>query len=235
MGRVHPVMRGWGCILGAWMIFTGSICGCVALGRPVQAGMGQCGAARVPASWPRYAHTSGQRAVLGKMQRAARLCACVCHVAHTESAELLHSRIPRIQLGLSLVLTRPRPDQVRSLPIRKDDEVQIVRGKFAKEPAGKVTSVYRRRFCIYIDRIVKQKDNGSQVRRNPTHFGHWHTTSGCRKNKAATLMLMLMLRSITPGSRPHRGLQRPDRQVEARQGQEVAPRAQEGETGLLQD
>jgi large subunit ribosomal protein L26e len=56
---------------------------------------------------------------------------------------------------------------VRSLPIRKDDEVQIVRGKFAKEPAGKVTSVYRRRFCIYIDRIVKQKDNGSQVRRNP--------------------------------------------------------------------
>lgn len=54
--------------------------------------------------------------------------------------------------------------QVRSLPIRKDDEVQIVRGKFAKEPAGKVTAVYRRRFCIYIDRIVKEKANGSQVR-----------------------------------------------------------------------
>jgi large subunit ribosomal protein L26e len=53
--------------------------------------------------------------------------------------------------------------QVRSLPVRKEDEVQIVRGKFAKEPAGKVTSVYRRRYCIYIDRIVKEKANGAQV------------------------------------------------------------------------
>lgn len=52
---------------------------------------------------------------------------------------------------------------MRSLPIRKDDEVQIVKGKFAKEPTGKVTSVYRRRYCIYIDRIVKEKANGSQV------------------------------------------------------------------------
>ncbi len=41
--------------------------------------------------------------------------------------------------------------------------MQIVRGKFAKEPAGKVTSVYRRRYCIYIDRIVKEKANGAQV------------------------------------------------------------------------
>ena len=30
--------------------------------------------------------------------------------------------------------------QVRSLPIRKDDEVQIVRGKHAKEAVSKVTS-----------------------------------------------------------------------------------------------
>merc|ERR1711998_324894 len=52
---------------------------------------------------------------------------------------------------------------VRSLPIRKDDEVQIVRGKFAKEAVAKVTSVYRRRYCIYVERIVKEKTNGAQV------------------------------------------------------------------------
>jgi large subunit ribosomal protein L26e len=53
--------------------------------------------------------------------------------------------------------------QVRSLPIRKDDEVQIVRGKHAKEAVAKVTSVYRRRYCIHVDRIIKEKTNGAQV------------------------------------------------------------------------
>ena len=53
--------------------------------------------------------------------------------------------------------------QVKSLPIHKDDEVQIVRGKFAKEQGGKVTTVYRRRYCVHIDRIVKEKANGAQV------------------------------------------------------------------------
>ena len=52
---------------------------------------------------------------------------------------------------------------VRSLPIRKDDEVQIVRGKHAKEAVAKVTSVYRRRYCIHVDRIIKEKTNGAQV------------------------------------------------------------------------
>ncbi|KAJ1468042.1 60S ribosomal protein L26 [Baffinella frigidus] len=52
---------------------------------------------------------------------------------------------------------------VKSLPIHKDDEVQIVRGKFAKEQGGKVTTVYRRRYCTHIDRIVKEKANGAQV------------------------------------------------------------------------
>ncbi len=63
----------------------------------------------------------------------------------------------------SSIMTSSSRVQVRSLPIRKDDEVQIVRGKFTKEPTGKVTSVYRRRYCIYIDRIIKEKANGSQV------------------------------------------------------------------------
>jgi len=52
---------------------------------------------------------------------------------------------------------------VRSLPIRKDDEIQIVRGKHAKEAVAKVTSVYRRRYCIHVDRIIKEKTNGAQV------------------------------------------------------------------------
>jgi hypothetical protein len=45
-----------------------------------------------------------------------------------------------------------------------------VRGKFAKEQGGKVTTVYRRRYCVHIDRIVKEKANGAQVRRCPARI-----------------------------------------------------------------
>ena len=68
--------------------------------------------------------------------------------------------MPRVQAGW---LTGSVGSQVRSLPIRKDDEVQIVRGKHAKEAVAKVTSVYRRRYCIHVDRIIKEKTNGAQV------------------------------------------------------------------------
>lgn len=74
-------------------------------------------------------------------------------------------RISSVVRGVSTVggLTAIRLVQVRSLPIRKDDEVQIVRGKHAKEAVAKVTSVYRRRYCIHVDRIIKEKTNGAQV------------------------------------------------------------------------
>ena len=49
---------------------------------------------------------------------------------------------------------------VRSMPIRKDDEVSVVRG-FYKLREGKVTQVYRKKYVIYIDRVVKEKNNGA--------------------------------------------------------------------------
>lgn len=53
----------------------------------------------------------------------------------------------------------PRP-QVRSIPIRKDDEVKIVRGKF-KGREGKVSTVYRRKFVIYVERATRDKATGT--------------------------------------------------------------------------
>lgn len=52
--------------------------------------------------------------------------------------------------------------QVRSMPIRRGDEVVVVRGQ-NKSHAGKVISVYRRRFCIHIERYTKEKSNGQTV------------------------------------------------------------------------
>ncbi|PSS22049.1 hypothetical protein M430DRAFT_40840 [Amorphotheca resinae ATCC 22711] len=51
---------------------------------------------------------------------------------------------------------------VRSIPIRKDDEVTIVRGS-NKGREGKVTSVYRLKYVIHVERVVKEKSSGQSV------------------------------------------------------------------------
>lgn len=48
---------------------------------------------------------------------------------------------------------------IRSLPIRRDDEVLIVRGS-NKGKEGKVVQVQRNKFAIYVDRVHREKANG---------------------------------------------------------------------------
>ena len=48
------------------------------------------------------------------------------------------------------------------MPIRKDDEVTIVRGT-NKTREGKVTSVYRLKYVVHIERVSREKSNGSSV------------------------------------------------------------------------
>jgi len=50
----------------------------------------------------------------------------------------------------------------RSIPIRKDDEVLIVRGKY-KGREGKVTQVYRKKWVIHVDRVHRDKVNGASA------------------------------------------------------------------------
>lgn len=52
--------------------------------------------------------------------------------------------------------------QVRSMPIRKDDEVLVVRGSM-KGREGKVIQVYRKKWVIHVERIVREKTNGAVV------------------------------------------------------------------------
>jgi len=51
---------------------------------------------------------------------------------------------------------------VRSIPIRKDDEVIISRGSL-KGREGKVTSVYRLKYIIHVERVSREKVNGQSV------------------------------------------------------------------------
>merc|ERR1712171_20606 len=51
---------------------------------------------------------------------------------------------------------------VKSMPIRKDDEVIVVRGSH-RGREGKVIQVYRKKYVIHIERVTREKSNGSTV------------------------------------------------------------------------
>ena len=51
---------------------------------------------------------------------------------------------------------------VRSMPVRKDDEVLISRGMY-KTREGKVTACFRKKFVVHVERITREKANGATV------------------------------------------------------------------------
>ncbi|XP_045150882.1 60S ribosomal protein L26-like [Echinops telfairi] len=52
---------------------------------------------------------------------------------------------------------------VQSMPIRKDDKVQVVRGHYKGQQIGKVVQVYRKKYFIYIERVQRDKANHTTV------------------------------------------------------------------------
>ena len=52
--------------------------------------------------------------------------------------------------------------KIRSLPIKRGDEVKILKGK-GKGKTGKVVQVYRKRNVIYVDKVQRDKQNGQTV------------------------------------------------------------------------
>ena len=51
---------------------------------------------------------------------------------------------------------------IRSLPIRRGDEVMIVRGRH-HDREGRVTTVYRKKWVIHVERVTQEKANGSST------------------------------------------------------------------------
>ena len=71
------------------------------------------------------------------------------------------SHIRRIMMSAPLSKELREKYHVRSLPIRKDDEVVIVRGdKGKKKESGKVVACYRKKWVIHIEKITGTKLNG---------------------------------------------------------------------------
>merc|ERR1712127_730722 len=73
-----------------------------------------------------------------------------------------HSEARRKLMSANLSKELQARHGVRSMPIRKDDEVLITRGMY-KTREGKVTAVYRKKFVVHVERISREKVNGASV------------------------------------------------------------------------
>lgn len=51
---------------------------------------------------------------------------------------------------------------IKALPIRKEDQVLVVRGS-KKGQEGKISSVYRLKFAVQVDKLTKEKSNGATI------------------------------------------------------------------------
>jgi large subunit ribosomal protein L26e len=51
---------------------------------------------------------------------------------------------------------------VRSLPVRVEDEVRVLRGGF-KGKEGKVVQCYRKKYVIHVERCTRDKANGQTI------------------------------------------------------------------------
>merc|ERR1712183_846987 len=72
------------------------------------------------------------------------------------------SHVRRIIMSAPLSKDLRAKYQVRAVPIRRDDEVMIVRGHY-HDREGKVTQVYRKKWRIHIERVTRDKANGQTV------------------------------------------------------------------------
>uniref|UniRef100_A0A5S6QW83 KOW domain-containing protein n=1 Tax=Trichuris muris TaxID=70415 RepID=A0A5S6QW83_TRIMR len=72
------------------------------------------------------------------------------------------SHIRRKMMAATLSRDLRQKYNVRSMPIRKDDEIQVICGH-NKGNIGKVLRVYRKKWVIHVDKITRDKANGATV------------------------------------------------------------------------
>ena len=81
-----------------------------------------------------------------------------CRKAHFTAPSHLRQKLMSAALSKEL----RQKHSVRSMPIRKDDEVLVARGKF-KGREGKIMAVYRKKFVVHIERVSREKAQGATV------------------------------------------------------------------------
>ena len=73
-----------------------------------------------------------------------------------------HSEAKRKLMAANLSKELQARHNVRSMPIRQDDEVLVTRGMY-KTREGKVTAVYRKKWVVHVERLAREKVHGTSV------------------------------------------------------------------------
>ncbi|CAH2350605.1 60S ribosomal protein L26-B [[Candida] railenensis] len=114
-------------------------------------------------------HTSGSNSSL-EVQHIVSSKKCLKSVSNVSSsrskarkAYFTASSVERRAL-MSAPLSKELREQykIRTLPIRSNDEVTVVRGS-KKGSEGKINSVYRLKYSVQIEKLQKEKSNGASV------------------------------------------------------------------------
>ncbi|XP_062511253.1 large ribosomal subunit protein uL24-like [Corticium candelabrum] len=82
-----------------------------------------------------------------------------CRKMHFSAPSSVRRKIMSAPLSKEL---RQKYD-VRSLPVRKDDEVLVTRGHNKGSQVGKILQIYRKKWVLHIERIQREKANGASV------------------------------------------------------------------------
>jgi len=68
----------------------------------------------------------------------------------------------RVRMSAALNKELFQRHHVRSMPLRKDDEVKVIRGQF-KGKEGKIVQVYRKKYVVHVERCTRDKSNGQTI------------------------------------------------------------------------
>merc|ERR1711915_421964 len=96
---------------------------------------------------------------MGKKHSSVTSSRRKCRKAHFSAPSSVRRKLMSAPLSKEL----RQKYSVRSMPIRKDDEVVVTRGPFKSGNSGKVMSVYRKKFVLHIERVQREKANGATV------------------------------------------------------------------------
>lgn len=72
------------------------------------------------------------------------------------------SSVRRVMMSAPLSKELREQYGVKSMPIRKEDQVLVVRGS-KKGQEGKISSVYRLKFAVQLEKLTKEKSNGASI------------------------------------------------------------------------
>ncbi|SAM01823.1 hypothetical protein [Absidia glauca] len=108
--------------------------------------------ARVPGLWENDGN--GELSLIKNVSSSRRKS----RKAHFSAPSHLRQKIMSAPLSKEL----REKHSVRSMPVRRDDEVTVVRGTY-KGREGKIVQVYRKKWVIHIERVTREKVNGASA------------------------------------------------------------------------